>query len=330
MPSYAPITVHESQWPAALAAQLGESLRKGRINHKFHYDSPRQVRQWLRLHEAHSPARQASEFRTAYECAFESVMAQVGQHPIHLIGLGCGGGQKEAALLQRLVLADCPVTFSASDVSSGMVITALQAAWKHLRPTHCSGLVCDLVEATDLNGFLDSQTPADARRVVTFFGMIPNFEPDVLRALLRGILRPGDLLLSSANLAPGDDYLKGVEQVLPQYDNALTHEWLGMLLDDVGIDRTAGSMKFGIQESPEGSGLLRITATFEFHQPATARVEGEGFKFAPGTNLRLFFSCRHTLNTLETVLAPLSLASEGSWISESGEEGVFLAAAAGA
>lgn len=324
MPAFVPITIHKSQWPVLLAAQFRDSLQRSRINNKFHYESPRQVRQWLRLHEARSPARQESEFRTTYEPAFESVVQQLGQGSVHLIGLGCGGGQKEAALVGHLSVGGRPVVFSATDVSSGMVVTALQAAWEHLDPVRCSGLVCDLDETRDLDEFFDSQTPAGARRVVTFFGMIPNFEPNVVQKLWQRILRPGDLLVSSANLAPGSDYYCGVERVLPQYDNELTREWLGLLLDDIGIGKKSGRMTFGIEESPPDSGLLRIVAQWEFDQESMAMVEGERFAFAPGARLQVFFSYRHTVNTLEKLFAGSSLNLQGSWISDSGEEGVFL------
>jgi uncharacterized SAM-dependent methyltransferase len=325
MPAYAPITIHCSQWPAAQAAQLRESLRRRRINHKFHYESARQVRQWLRLHETHSPARVDAEFATCYRPAFEFLTRHTGAAPLHLVGLGCGGGQKEAALLQQLADAGCPVTFSASDVSPGMVVTTMQAAWERLDPRCCSGLVCDLAEVGDLNEFLDLQTPAGARRAVTFFGMIPNFEPEVLCVVLAGILRPGDWLLTSANLAPGPEYRTGVEKVLPQYDNELTREWLGLLLEDLGIAANEGDMTFGIEEAPPGSGLLRIVARFQFVSPSAATVEGETFAFQPGASLQTFFSYRHTVASVERLLAGASLRVEASWLSGTGEEGVFLA-----
>ena len=42
----------------------------------------------------------------------------------------------------------------------------------------------------------------DHRRLFTFYGLLPNFDPEVVRAILRRCLRPGDQLLLSANLAP--------------------------------------------------------------------------------------------------------------------------------
>lgn len=330
MPAFAPITIHQSQWPETLARQLRECLQQGQINPKFHYESPRQVRQWLRLHEACSPARRAADVQATYDFAFASAARLVGKAGVHLIGLGCGGGQKEAALLKCLAAGGCPVMFSATDVSSGMVVTTLQAAWQHIAPTRCSGLVCDLTETQDLDEFLDPQTPQGAQRVITFFGMIPNFEPEVMRVVLQRVVRPGDLLLYSANLAPGPDYRRGVQKVLPQYDNEITRSWLELLLADVGLTPRDGEVGFAIEEAPVGSGWLRITAALEFAQASQARVEGEVINFEAGTKLRLFFSYRHTVETLQQLFAASSLALQGSWISDSGEEGVFLAAVKGA
>ncbi|MCU0787772.1 MAG: L-histidine N(alpha)-methyltransferase [Verrucomicrobia bacterium] len=323
MPAHASLTIHESQWPDSLATHLRDSLRRREVNPKFHYESPRQVRRWLRLHEAHSPARREADFRGTYPPAFNVVLEQLGREAVQLIGLGCGGGQKETALLRALVDGNRNVGFLAADVSPGMVISTLQAAWQHLDPTRCSGWVGDLPLAHDLGAFIEARTIPGARRVITFFGLIPNFEPEVTRTVLQRLVRPGDLVLCSANLAPGPDYRRGVEQVMPQYDNDLTRDWLGLLLADLGI-LDAGEICFRIEEAPVGSGLLRIQADFVFQRAASAHVEGDSFAFEARDVLRLFFSYRHTPATLASLLAPASLEPEASWVSASGEEGVFL------
>ena len=51
------VLIHPSQFPGAIEASLRESLRTREMNHKFHYDTPKQTQRWLRLHEAFSPAR---------------------------------------------------------------------------------------------------------------------------------------------------------------------------------------------------------------------------------------------------------------------------------
>lgn len=324
MPDLADITIHRSQWPKSLAVQLGDSLRARCLDSKFHYETPRQVRQWLRLHEALSPALRDSDARLAYDAAFARAVATRKDTPVQVVGLGCGGGQKEAALLSLLAASGAQVRYTATDVSVGMVLTALETAWPHVPHVRCGALVCDLKLANDLAEFFNTRTQPDARRVVTFFGMLPNLDAEQVRRILRQVLRPGDLLLCSANLAPGSDYRRGVELILPQYDNSLTRDWLSLLLHDLGAEPEDGTITSGIEECPSANGLLRVAADWHCQRECRLWAETEAFEFKRGETLRLFFSVRHTPETVGELFAPLSLTCRGSWFGASGEEGVFL------
>ena len=68
-----------------------------------------------------------------------------------------------------------------------------------------------------------------ASRLVTFFGMIPNFEPHQAVSVLNSLIRPGDILIASANLMPAG--ASAAAHVLSQYNNELTREWLGHIED---------------------------------------------------------------------------------------------------
>lgn len=139
---------------------------------------------------------------------------------------------------------------------------------------------------------------------------------------LNELLRPTDLLLLSANLAPGPDYARGVEAVLPQYDNALTHDWLLTLLLDLGFERDDGKLNFAIETN--GRGLRRITAHFELKRGREVRVYGETISFDMGARIRLFFSYRHTPETMRSLLGEHGIKVKGEWLNGAGEEGVFL------
>ena len=108
----------------------------------------------------------------------------------------------------------------------------------------------------------------DAARLITFFGMIPNFEPQVILPRLAGLVRPADYLLFSANLAPGADYAAGVQRILPLYDNALTRDWLMTFLLDLGVEANDGELRFAVEDDPAGSGLKRVAAYFQFDPSA--------------------------------------------------------------
>jgi L-histidine N-alpha-methyltransferase len=182
-------------------------------------------------------------------------------------------------------------------------------------------VVCDLATTEELAAALnkvDSQAP----RLITLFGILPNFEPAPLLLRLRSWLRPGDRLLLSANLAPGEDYAAGVRAVLPQYDNALTREWLMTLLLDLGFEAGDGGLHFAIEQDEQG--LKRIVAHYALQRARTIRVYGETLHFGLNERIRLFFSYRHTIATLSRLLEKAGLEVTQNWLNESREEGVFL------
>ncbi len=317
------VAIHSSQFPEAVRGDLLDSLRQGTINHKFHYDSIKQAQKWLALHNACSPARTRPEVAATYHRAFEQTARIVCPGTVHVIGLGCGGGAKDCALLSRL--QGSALSYTPIDVSTALVLTSWQAARLIIPPDRCFPLVCDLAKADDLPSILDAQPNPRATRLVTFFGMLPNLEPETILPRLAALVRPGDLLLCSANLAPGTSYQEGVARVLPLYDNTLTREWLLMFLSDLGVDPHDGTTTFGIEEHPPGSRLLRIAASFQFVRHKEFRIDSHTFTFRPTDVLRLFFSYRHTPELVEGLLAAHGLPVSAQWISPCGEEGLFLA-----
>src|SRR5882724_4749189 len=265
MSSVASVTIHSSQFPENVRRDLLASLRSRQANHKFHYDSVKQTQKWLALHQAFSPSRTDADCAATYDLSFAAAAKHITAPSIHLIGLGCGGGQKDTHLLQLLRKSGRQIAYTPSDVSTAMVLTARTAALAALPAANCHPLVCDLATADDLPAVLDRQVnPADAR-LITFFGMIPNFEPQLILPRLAGLLRPSDFLLFSANLAPGPDYAAGVQRILPLYDNDLTRDWLLTFPLDLGVERGDGTLRFTVED--DATGLKRISAHFHFSQP---------------------------------------------------------------
>jgi L-histidine N-alpha-methyltransferase len=321
------VTIHPSQFPEAVRRDLLDSLRKRQINHKFHYDSVKQTQQWLALHQAYSPSRTDPDCAATYERSFRAAAQRLGAPRVHLIGLGCGGGQKDTRLLRLLAGAGKEVCYTPSDVSIAMVLTAHLTVRKALPKIQSTPLVCDLGTTDDFRLVLEQGVPSafrSAARVVTFFGMLPNFEPEVIMPRLAALLRPTDHLLLSANLAPGPRYDTGMRRVLPLYDNALTRDWLLMFLRDLGVDPTDGKVSFqiefdGTQELPK-----RIVAYFRFHTHRAVAADEKRFSFIPGDRIRLFFSYRHTSAMVQELARRYGLKVLDQWMTRSGEEGVFL------
>ena len=332
------ITIHASQFPEAVRLDLLGSLRSRKINHKFYYDSLKQTQKWLALHQVYSPSRTDPDCTAVYQKSFAAAAKQLVPALVHLIGLGCGGGQKDVALLRLMKDSGSEVFYTPSDVGVAMVLVARQAALSVLPEANCFPLVCDLATAQDLPSLISGIVPgvisptglrsAEAptlKRLFTFFGMLPNFESDTILPKLASLVQPGDHQLLSANLATGTDYVTGVERVLPLYDNELTRDWLMTFLLDLGIERTDGELRFGIEEQPTPVPLKRIIARFHFSCDRIVEVESQRFEFAAGESIRLFFSYRHTPALVRTLLNQYGLKVLNEWVTLSGEEGVFLA-----
>ena len=318
-----PVNVHSSQFPETVQRELVESLRSREINHKFHYESRRQAQKWLELHRRYSPSRNDLETRAQYDAAFAKAATLVTTPAAHVIGLGCGGGLKDFMLLQQVRKRGKMLVYSACDASLPLVLTSRQRALTMLDERHVHDLVADFVTAEDLQRIFITQTTGNSTRVINFLGMIPNFEPDQILPRLASLIRQQDLLIFSANLAPGDDYRAGVEQVLAQYDNPETRDWLMSLLLDLGFQTKDGSLKFAVEENA-GNDLLRVVARFELKRDRTIQLDEEKFTFREGDTLRVFYSYRHTPGTIREWLGREGIEVADEMLSCEGQEGLFI------
>src|SRR4051794_2001326 len=122
------IAIHPSQFPEKVQSDLQTSLRLRQINQKFHYDSYKQTQQWLDLHQAYSPSRNDPDCASCYDGSFAVAAKLIGPAPVHLIGLGCGGGQKDTRLLRLLTARKTRLSYTPVDVSAAMVLIAHQVA----------------------------------------------------------------------------------------------------------------------------------------------------------------------------------------------------------
>jgi uncharacterized SAM-dependent methyltransferase len=331
MKSIASVEIHASQFPENVRRDLLASLRSRRVDHKFHYDSVKQAQKWLALHQTYSPTRNDENCRAIFENAFEAATAKIKTKSVQVVGLGCGGGQKDTRLLKLLKAGGREIFYTPCDVSTAMVLVARQTALAVLPEKNCFPFVCDLASAKNWSDIVGSarctaQTPQrgvpTTARLVTFFGMIPNFEPQMILPKLASLVRRKDFLLFSANLAPGKNYAAGVKKVLPQYDNVPTRDWLMTFLLDLGIERADGELNFKIENG--AGGLKRIAARFRFSYRRRIQIEAEQFEFRRGESIRLFFSYRYMPALARNTLARHGLEVLDEWITKSGEEGVFL------
>jgi len=324
MRSLVNVAIHASQFPENVQRELLDSLRTRRINHKFLYDGVKQTQKWLALHEAFSPARTDPNCVATYDDAFSATAERIAAKRVHVIGLGCGGGQKDAQLLKLLKQRDKLAGYTPCDVSTAMVLTACQTASTVVETENCFPLVCDLATADDLPAVFNRQIQAGTARLLTLFGMLPNFSPLTIFPRLADLISSKDYLLLSANLAPGVDYTVGLQRVLPQYDNDLMRDWLMTFLRDIGVEPADGELVFAVEDCPQGTGLKRIVARFHFNRSRAFQVANERFEFRTGESVQLFFSYRHTSEHVRVLLGQHGIVVLEQWVIRSGEEGIFL------
>src|SRR6185369_4053314 len=116
---------------------------------------------------------------------FRAAVAEISARRVHVVGLGCGGGRKDTRLLQLLKARGREVSYTPCDVSVAMVLVARRTARRVVADVHCFPLVCDLASARDLPSLFPQTT---ASRLITFFGMIPNFEPEMILPKLASLV----------------------------------------------------------------------------------------------------------------------------------------------
>ena len=325
MPSLVGLKVHPSLFPSRLGPDLLGSIRDRFIKGRLHYDSIKQASRWLAVHQKHSPWINDPECRVIYDAAARAVNELLSpRSPVEWHGLGCGSGEKDILMLRRLRSTGRPVDYFPSDSSLPLVLTAYERARNEVPPLPCIPALCDLAGIGNLGELLGSDPSAASTRVISFFGMLPNLEPEQAMGLFHGVLGPADLLLLSANLATEQDVCNGLHRIRAQYDNLETRRWLMTFLLDLGFEASDGDLDFVLEVSPAVPDLRRIVARFTLNQPRRLEIEGEEFLFPSGERWRLFFSYRYTPEGLRCLLRESHLELVGEWVVQSGEEGVFL------
>jgi hypothetical protein len=155
------------------------------------------------------------------------------------------------------------------------------------------------------------------------FGLMPNVEPLAIGARLASLRCPDGVLLVGANLVPELNYEQGTRDILGQYDNAETRDWLSLLLADYGFEPGDGEITFSVEPGADLPGLLQIVAQFNLSRARTIEVGGAELKFSAGERLRLFFSNRYTPALLRQVFELSKMKILNEWVSAEGDEGII-------
>lgn len=320
-----PVFFHPTEWPEAATQRHCLAWQQLRFPPKFHYLTHAQATRWLHLHQTYSPSRNDPACLAAYRAIFDCAATALGSGPVQLCGLGSGGGTKDSLLLEALHKAGA--RYVPCDASPTLALTsAARVETDHPRIS-VRPLVADL-EAMDRDEtFWREGSPAGERQIFSFLGMVPNLEPGPALRKLAAWSRPDDLLIVSANLAPGPDYAAGCRTVLPQYENPETESWLRLTLENDGLRRDQVHIHFTIEPSPADPRLLRIVARATAREPIQIPLPetGSPIHWEPGQDLELFFSNRFTPDLFEALLTEAGWHTLTREIIPSGQEAVWLA-----
>ena len=136
-------------------------------------------------------------------------------------------------------------------------------------------------------------------------------------------MRPGDMLLLSANLSPGV-YADAVTRILPQYDNAFAYAWYTGLLDSLGLATSQIQLTVSPQLLRPDGHIWQIRVEAAVQQLLQFTLYDEIFAFAVGESLEVFFSTRFTPEVMPEVLAEAGLTPLQTFLFESQEEAIYL------
>lgn len=261
------------------------------------YSSPALGRLWQKVHLSCSPFRKRPAVRRLYQNP-TTVLRKKLASTYSFIALGCADGVKESLLLGRLP----PPTFLlAADTNLSLARRAarrLPARKKAFRKIDLS------------RSFPAFHAPPSAPRLFTLFGVLPNLNPLPLLRRLTRVMRWGDFLLFSTNLAPGTSGFHGARQVLSQYDNLPTRRWLEEAAKSYRPKLPPGQLIFGVYPDP--------------HQKSLARIEARWIS-TPGNRI-IFSSRRPTVRQVETWILRAGLRKVIRFLDSRGEEGLWLVA----
>jgi uncharacterized SAM-dependent methyltransferase len=181
----------------------------------------------------------------------------------------------------------------------------------------------DLEAQPDLHPLLAQAETRPSMRLLSCFGMLPNFDYRTFLPYLRRLMRPHDLLLISANLSP-EPYPDGCATIVPQYDNPFSHAWFAGLLESLGFSLHQLHLTVAAASQREDGHIWQIQAYALFTEPVTLTVYNETFMFAAGEQLHLFFSTRFTPQVMPQVLAHAGLHVIETFLFASREEGIYV------
>ena len=263
------------------------------------YSHPSLGRLWKKVHLSCSPFLHRAELQRLHCLPSTRIRKHFGRQSYSLLALGCADGTKESLLLKKLPK---PTSLLALDTNLSL---ARHAALR-LPAFHKSARRGDLTSSLSLQFIFSQLSPHPT--LITLFGVLPNLNPLPLLRSIRRLMKKDDLLLFSANLAPGQSSHPGALRILPQYDNRPTRNWLEAAILRYRPKLPKGHLGFGVFPDPKQKTLARIEARW----------------ISPRKIHTVFSSRRPTSSQVEAWIRSAYMRKLERYLDSIGEEGLWL------
>jgi dimethylhistidine N-methyltransferase len=241
---------------------------------------------------------------------------------VSIVELGAGTATKTGTLLRAFARQQMRVKYFPVDISPA----ALDAAQKRVRDDCPAALVRPVIVDFS-NGFNFLQDIAGRKLVLYLGSSIGNFDGKDAVALLRKVhdrLSPGDALLL------GTDMVKGVEILVPAYDDAqgvtarFNKNILRRLNREFDADFDLDCFRHIAEWSPSRS-RMEIFLESTRAQVAVLRTSRTRVKFTAGERIHTENSYKYTLQMVERMLCASGFKLEKTWYDKRKWFGLHLA-----
>lgn len=293
----------------AIADEFVASFQARRLAEKFFYWFPLSVRAWLALC-SDGAYRNFVRSRSLIAQSAADVARYTAAGPVEVLSLGAGQGDKDLLLLEALREQGRGASYLPVDASQGLLEMACQGAIAAGFPAH--GIKADVTRPDHLAA-LAAHPETPPRLVLMLGNTLGAFDPLAATRALRGLLRPGDLLVVDGEIYSGDATVAG-------YDNPLNRRFAWAPLHSVGIDEADGEVRFEVREDPRlpGGGLHPLAKYFAARRDVTARLGGESVALRAGERVEMNHSYKYSVDAFARMLAGAGLAPRWQGTSDDG------------